>query len=593
MLKWRYFVFGVLFAAVCVTSMAQTNLRRWSTQEAANKLAKAKPRQYSTQEALNLLANEPAMRDTLVTLFTWVMDDGDSNLWSWRDSFETYNQEITVSVLTYNSLYGVAGYLTPAQLRTLESDYGWDMQGHGWAPSLDQGGPSFSAGLWRASGVSDSIRAMHRGEVSYADYLRDAQRCYAAFDTLGLKAPRGWSGPNYSTTHAYKRALAIAGFEYGFQPDGNATGETGGGTQDRYNWLSEIYFANSAKIRGLAAYPNVLPPRYEIPQTTGDASTVTTFRTAVWDAIAMKGSWITHVGHSPADFSGSFGTVLKFVDSLQTLGLIRVVTAREGFDLMWNTPIGESANFLYPNFTDHNSDDIIDGMDGTRDLIDIGNGTSDYSIPGTRDSVYHSLNCANCNHGVMGQGYASMANGPGYTNPDFKGANEADAQAEWWKSSDVMWILPNAFRGKTVIFECWVQIDPDIEDVDGTALSDADSMGVTFYALMESEWNTRGVTSSKWYTTTNRPAFGTAAEQDMATLSFDPRNNQTYMGNFQTIEPGDTVGGDWQHIYGSWAVPSHAHYLAVCIVKDSRFDALSVRISNPSISIAERRQDHW
>jgi hypothetical protein len=540
-------------------------------------------------------------RDSLVTILTWVIDDAQRKLWdgttNWVDSFAVYNQVGTFSVIAWVALHGdtssATGVMSPDKLRA-STARGWDCQGHGYAPAFDQSGPSWQPNIWRASGTPDTIRAMHRGEVNYQDYLRDAQRCYAAFDTLQLPPPRGWSSPNYSTTNIYKRALATVGYEFGFQPEGNATGETGGGTQYRYNFLSEVYFACQIKIRGIAAYPNVLPPRYEIQQSISEDDSEAEIRQAIWDGVANKGSWITFIMHSPQAFETAnpgenFEDILAFVDSMQTIGLIRVMTAKDAYDLFWNTPISEAANFVYPNFPDYNSDGILDMMDQTRDRVDFGNGLNNYSTPGTRDSVFHNLNCTAKNHGVMGQGYTVMYNGPSATWSNWNGSSAPHAY--WWENADIRYELPNAFRGKTIVCEFWAQIDPAIEDVSGTPLSGADSIGVVFYASAEKNWNYRGVTSARFQDVVTND-FSSSALQKEAWISFSSWAT-TYYGNFQTFEPADTVGGDWQHVYGTWRVPEDTDYVYICPIKDSRFDAGSVRISNFSISLAERNQGNW
>jgi hypothetical protein len=552
-------------------------------------------------ESATTLEDKYPTRDTLTTVFTWIIDDGEAGLWNnagdvWVDSFKVYNQVATVSVIGWNALQASSGdstsYLADYKLRALVNR-GWEMQGHGYSPGRDASGAApGTKGLWRSNGVADTVEAMHRGEVLPVDYDRDARLCRQSLIMMGLPPPRGWSSPNYSTTQVYKEALAKNKFDFGFQPDGNATGQSGGGSQDRYNWLTEVYFSDATKIRGIAAYPNVLPPRYEIQQSTGEADSEGAFRQMVWDGIAKRGSWVTCIFHSPQDFEAGpvsqFENLLAFIDSVQTIGLIDVMTASDAFDLFYNTPIGESANFIYPNFPDHNNDGVADGMLNIKDRIDVGLGLATFTSPGTRDSVFHSLNCSAKNHGAMGQGYAAIFNGPTATSANMWGSTVD----QWFQSLDVTWQLPNAWRGNTIVYECWVQIDPSIEDVDGTPLSGSDSVAVVFYAAKEKKWNQRGVTSDKYiYVARNDWSSGNADQDNWC--SMNPWTGQTFYSNFVTMEPADTVGGDFQHLYGTWVVPTDADYVRACFVKDSRFDAGSVRISNISISLTKRVMSNW
>jgi hypothetical protein len=567
----RGMVAGFIFALVAGLAWQShsANLTNYTPQYCLNKLLGAKPTEYTMQQALNVILTKPAERDTLVTLFTWMWDDGSKNMWdatAWVDSFAAYNQVGTISVIGYAALHAdtATTRLSPARLRALEAR-GWDLQGHGY---------THGDSLWAASGAY----AMCRGQTNRKQYMREWTRCMAAFDTLGLRTPRGFSWPNSGGNEVSGEEAAKAGFDYGFASSVTATNGT------RYCYAPEI-----EKLLGhwyLAAYPGILPNRYEIGQSVGDATSFGIFRSTVWEGIKARGSWIVYIGHSPQGWETSnpahgFEEALGFIDSLRTLGLIQVVTAREGYELMFETPIGPYANFMYPNLPDYDADNQLDFTDTARDSIQIGLGANVFTSRGTLDSVFVST--SRPNHGVMGCGYATTAANGVYSLTDLNGATTGNP----FYGRDLQFKFLNFAPGQLVTFEFWCQVDTTIQHAMPSA---SDTVGVTFEAWEEAVYGVYG--GSPVPLSYSRVSLGSTAGKSMA-ASFDyilssPSTN--YWPQPQRLSATDIVGGTWKHVQGRWTVPPWAHYIYVNIVQDKNLKTNALRISNLSITKQARTQ---
>jgi len=568
----RGIVAGFLFALVAgvgALSLSSTiDMHRYSSQHALNKMLNERPTEYTLQEALNIIAQTPAERDTLVTLFTWIFDDGSKNLWNataWADSFTAYDQVATVSVIAHNALYGdtTNTTLSPARLRALEAR-GWDIQGHGY---------THGDSLWASSGAY----AMCQGQTNRTQYMREWTRCMAAFDTLGLRPPRGFSWPWSGGNQIAKEEATKAGFDYGFASAQTAT-----------NGIRYCYPVEVERIFGsryIAAYPGILPDRYEIGQCIGDANNYSTFRASVRRGIKARGSWIVYIGHSPQAWESTTGhqfeEALGFIDSLRTLGLLRVVTAREGYELMFETPIGPSANFMYPNLPDVDADNQPDFVNSVRDSMEIGLGANTFTSAGTRDSVF--VSASRPNHGVMGCGYILTANNGYYEKGDVAGYTSAGKQyTQSYYSRDFQFRFPNAWRGRRVTFEFWAQVDMRRHRA---ALTTADTIGVTFEARREGTWGRYGTTSLPQAVQSTDEAGGYATNVSGADYIYWAASSaQLGWPSHSTFAATDTVGGTWKHVQGTWVVPPWADYLFVNIVQDSGFKNKAVRLSNFSIT---------
>lgn len=254
----RGLVAGFLFALVVgLAWWSNGSNTTYTVQEALNRLIGAKPTEYTTQGALNVILTKPAERDTLVTLFTWIFDDGTDSLWTeysaWVDSFAAYNQVGTISIMPYKCLHDdtTGTWLSKSDVLALEAR-GWDIEGHGY---------NGDDNLWAATGTYD----MAEGINSKADYVRDMNRCMAGFDTLGLRTPRGFSWPTSGAHQIAIEAAQQAGFDYGFTNSVTATNGI------RYNFRTEI--DRLTGYRYVSAYPGVLPNRWEIGQCIGMPTT--------------------------------------------------------------------------------------------------------------------------------------------------------------------------------------------------------------------------------------------------------------------------------------------------------------------------------
>lgn len=570
----RGLVAGFLFALVAgMALLSHTASTTYTVQEALNRLIGAKPHEYTTQGALNVILTKPAERDTLVTLFTWIFDDGSKNMWdatAWVDSFAAYNQVGTISVIAYNALHAdtTNTTLSPARLRALEAR-GWDIQGHGY---------SHGDSLWAGSGAY----AMCGGQTNRTQYMREWTRCVAAFDTMGLTTPRGFSWPWSGGNQVAKEEAIKAGFDYGFASPQTATN----GVRYCYSTELERIFGS----RYIAAYPGVLPDRYEIGQCVGDANSYTAFKSTVRLGLRARGSWIVYIGHSPqgwetqyhpAHLTG-FGKCLKYVDSLQTLGLIQVVTAREGYELMFETPIGPAANFMYPNLPDMDGDNQPDFVETSRDSMEIGLGANTFTSAGTRDSVF--ISASRPNHGVMGCGYIMTAQNGKYNRTDLAGyySTSGGPNVRPYYGRDFQFRYANFAAGKAVKFEFWCQVDTTRQHAMPNA---SDTVAVTFEAWDELIPNRYGATGMK---RTPDMEIENASLQANGWVSYyyvyESDTTAAAWTNYSVLSHLDIVGNDWLHVQGTFNVPFWARYLFVNVVQDSRLKNKALRLSNFSIT---------
>jgi len=595
----KLFGFVTAFALLCGVSFAtRGDYRDLTTQQALNRMLNGLPNEYTTQQALNKLSADASKRDSLVTLLSWQWDDALDTLWAgaYMDTFQAHNQPFSVGVIAWQALHGdttqdndgVADeYLSVSKLRALRdrritNERGVTSKlcaflGHGWYPNTE---------LWQAEGT-----AMSRGEyTSMTPYEQDVERCFLAIrDTIGLPEPRGWVSPNSA---AFPRYNEIIGRFFDYQITSGQT-STGTSTTDlRWNYEMEPYYL--AGFPRCSAYPGLTGNPYEIYYPLNEGLTWTELESKILDAVSLRGSWIIFVGHNPGVLATSTGKsmefILDFVDSLVTAGTMRVVTADEGYQLSFETPVAATANWIWPNLEDNDGDGQPDYLDTNFDRFNIGNGIGNFAINGTRDSVW-SGDGTRDDHGVYGNGYAAIGDGPGYVWGDVQNLTDSHASARWFKGRDITFFVPAGFHGKRVQFDFYAQVDQAVEDVSSVALSSSDSIGVTFSAWRNGYGNPQGSSpemTSMATTTNNAFAWGTDLSFRFYSVDTSPP-----VGNFSTFTPGDTVGGDWVHVQGMWTCPDWAQYLGISLVKDSRFDAGSVRISGLSLTAFPRDMNKW
>jgi len=521
---------------------------------------------FSTSGTASTAATEE--RDTLVTLLSIIYDDGAKNLWNataWVDSFAAYGIVGTISVIAHNALYGdtTNTTLSPARLRALEAR-GWDIQGHGY---------THGDSLWASSGAY----AMCEGQTNRTQYMREWTRCMAAFDTLGLRTPRGFSWPWSGGNQVAKEEAIKAGFDYGFASPQTATN----GIRYCYNTELERVFGS----RYIAAYPGLLPDRYEIGQCIGDANTLAEDQSTIKRGLKARGSWIVYIGHSPQSWETTnaghgFGEFLRYVVSLRDQGLLRIVTAREGYELMFETPVGPAANYMYPNLPDMDGDNQPDFVDTARDSIEIGLGANTFTSAGTRDSVF--VSASRPNHGVMGCGYIMTAQNGKYNRTDLKGYTSATGGSHVypWMGRDFQLKHVNFAEGKTMVVEFWCQVDTTIQHA---LPSTSDTVAVTFEAWDENIPNRYGASGSRKVPD---------AEAENADLQANGWVSYLYLQDMEGSSPGagwtnysvfssvHIVGNDWLHVQATWDIPEWAHYVNINIVQDSSFKNKALWLSN-------------
>lgn len=597
----RGMLFGVIFTMTWVlltgvnrntlTPTELNNLRQYSTQEALNLVIDAKRHEFSTQEAANLLISEAAVRDTIVSLVTLVMDDGSDSIWTYADTMSQYGMVATVSVSPFEILHGDTinddstspEYMSMHMLQALENR-GWDIQGHGY--TADSIATNFQTGDWTATPTANMVR----GQVNSLDwYESDAAACFAAFDTMGLRSPRGWSAPLLSTFVGYARMIERAGFDYacvyenGFSGNARSRNATIPGI-GRYN----------TKYNRLSAYPYLVPSRWEIPQPYATSNTEVGFRTQVINCAAVKGSWLVFGGHGQKDFNidWSVSRAFAFLDSMQDAGRIRIVTLKEGFELMYETPASETANFMFSNFDDVDGDgkpEFLCTSNGTafRDNANVGFGAHTWASGGGRgtlDSTW-SGDTTRTNHGVMGDGYLKLAWGGEGDTLDLAGFDGGDGN---WKSYQA-WELGfrhMAFaRGATMRVEFWAQVDPSIQtDIRSTPLGTGDTIGVWIGCYGELTPHAYGSSDAPFQpvAVARDQSSGTTGHSSGRPLYVSSYAHQLARtpGNYMTFTARDTTGGEWAHFCGDFHIPSWAIYIDWAIWKDSSFLDNAVRISH-------------
>ncbi|MBW2637517.1 MAG: hypothetical protein JRC86_08380 [Deltaproteobacteria bacterium] len=452
------------------------------------------------------------------------------------------------------------------------------------------------------------------GRIDMADIRRDARQTVAGFDTLGLERPRGWRYTQLAYYKDYSRALAEVGIEYACGGRSMSILRPGGvvGTVG-FNYNFEVRRAHGGpstikKGNWVSAYPNILPQRYHITSVSGDSQTITEFRRGVMDAVELKGSWHIFAGHNWRTWNthGSSGSAdmyeaMALIDSLEAVGLLRVVTMTEGYDLFYNTPINSTANFIYPNFTDvRDGDGALPLMLRYHDNLDFGMGENrggGYSggtldSLGTRDSTYIFPNVTHGNHGMNGMGYATL----GWLGSEHKTFFDVASSSRRQFQFEAVWSLPNFAPGQTVEFEGYAQVDMDVMRAGGVPAvpGNADTMDVYFYTDRDYLGNAVDYSGSGASRTkkimielqdyTDRagapnPAYGRTSAHT---------NDANKPTNYTVFAASDTVGGTWLHFNGTWKVPADGDYLYVSLCKDSRLVDGAVRISNVSLCLIPR-----
>lgn len=518
-------------------------------------------------------------RDSMVTMLSWQWDDGlraliDSG---YVDSFQVHNQPFSWGIIAWKALRGdTSGTYTSAErLRTLRNRKITNEQGvetnlisflgHGYGQDTMQVSPLVRAkDLWN---VDASLYRMPQGKWSALNWYEfDAHNCYLALkDTIfgGSYVPRGWVSPNSSAFRSYTTSISKY-FDYQI-----TSGQTASGHSIRFSYQLFPYRLDNGLFPRVSGYPGDNISKYDIYYPLSESLGWAQFQERLTEAIAIKGSWIVFVGHNPATLVAStgkdFGTILSYVDSLVSIGKLRVVHADEGFDLSYNSTISPGANLIYPNLDDND-------LDGKPDMVEASYATF---YP---ESVY--VEGGGDNHGIFGNGYFTLDWGQAGYDQD---VSFTDPPTWWYNVRDFQWRLPaGPFRGKRIYFEMQVQIDPSIEDVATTPLSSSDSIGVVFEGMSELRPSLQGGSEDPG-------GYGLfQGITNLRTIDLNYRYNKTIQYGLDvaaTFEADDTVGGSWMYYYAVWDVPQHCDYVFINIVKDSRFDSGSVRITNPFVGV--------
>jgi hypothetical protein len=380
-------------------------------------------------------------RDTLVGLFTFVWDDGYKDVFDSIAVFDAFGFDCSIALTPYQILHGdTTNLLTADKVRYLYNR-GWDIGSQGYGNNL---GALFN----------DDTSLLFTGQYTSLDTFEYAleHAVTAITDTLGLPAPRFW-GPPSSGTWAQLTPLIAKYYEFGMCTRNTATGTS---TNSR---------------RQNAEYTLYALPSFDITDGLYLAG----------NAVKTKG-WTMGIMHRPSTLATSTGesftTICTFLDSLVDLGLLRVVTASQGYDLMYRTPVSAAANYMWSNFEDHDSDGIPDFFVST-DSVSI-----------HADSIYGT---AAVNYGHGGNGYMTLDwNCPDtYIGhgafPSYFGGNNYS-----WHARMAEWVFPVPAGGrKTAKVEFFAQIDTTLHTI-----AETESIGVIFAAKNEKVFNRWGGTAT-------------------------------------------------------------------------------------------------
>jgi len=523
-----------------------------------------------------------AQRDSLISIFTWVFDDGIQAMWDSSTVFDTYNQPVSIAIISKFQTNGAnqdtTTYISADKVRALEAR-GWEIVNHGWSHHMDDFGSDSGA---VATGKFEGITSFQDDIVNGFLALRD---------TIGVAAPRAYSCP-YNGTWPNTMRILSQYHDCALAPYTHTS--TGGNASASYRQCTD-YPIYAAYKTALTAYPGVFQGPYELAQVLNDNPNIPSFAGSVWrefragvlKGVALRGSWVMYVGHSPVALATNTGqsvaTICAFIDSLQTAGKLRVMNMSAAYDLACRTPIGPGANWIYENFDDTDSDGVVDGVD-----IDAAKRRWDVTV--YADSVYADSTGGNAhtgtaNFGHGGYGYATLDWDVGGTRSDH--FNNTPAARSWFgREAEYIMRKPSG-SGWLIKFDVFAQVDPAIDKPNATFhTTNSESLGVCFYGYYERMWNRWGSDKDLVY--------GDATRIQHSEWMSNRYNGFPAPGNFALFEPGDTVGGTWKHLIGTWRVPDDVDWVYVDIWKDSGLLSEAVRISNPNISwIKQDYNDRW